>query len=51
MTFLGVKARDGILYVWSILLIWLKVDPTKGKKATDVRFCPGVSSLLGGFRA
>jgi len=48
VTFLGSTPTVLMLCLVSILLMQLKVGPTKGKKATDVSSSLGVSSLQGG---
>jgi hypothetical protein len=50
LTFVGGRPTVLMLCLSSTLLMWLKVDPTKGKKATDVISSLGVSSQQGGFR-
>jgi hypothetical protein len=40
-----------MLYLDSILLMWLKVGPIKNKKVTDVISSVSVSSHLGGLIA
>jgi len=51
VTFLGGRPTVLMLCLVSTLLMWLKVDTSKGKKATDVGSFVGVSSMSGGFRA
>jgi len=50
-TFLGKRPVAFILCSDSILLMRLKVGPTKGKKTADIESSLGVSSLSGGLRA
>jgi hypothetical protein len=50
-TFVGRRPAVLMLCLVSTLLMQLKVCPTKGKKATNVSFSLGISSVPGGLRA